>query len=375
VVKVLTPELPFAVRDKLWKRLSPPHRAGMVGTQNSASPKPSFKSRIRGAVQRMLFPDVQSVWAPFAIRAASQLVAYDGIDTVILNAPPFSLLKIGIALKRKFPHLRLISDLRDDWVGYYAAQFDSPSAQKLEMAKALERQAVELSSTVSIASPVWLEHLRARYPDQPADKFICTTNAYEPESFTGFPIAPRRSEELLVTYFGTVYMSPIYSPARYLDAVASLPEEQCGRIHTRFIGRVVSEAEWLFSNRNTRIERLGFMPKLSGLEKLRETDLLLLIVSGTDSHAGKLFDYLATGKPILALTPPHGAIADVVRETRTGWAIDPNDRQGIQRVLQQCLDAVRNGTPLTQPNWEAIQRYSAPEVVAKFAIATGLTTA
>jgi hypothetical protein len=262
--------------------------------------------------------------------------------------------------------------MRDDWVGYYAAQFDSPSPQKFEMAKALERQAVELSSTVSIASPVWLEHLRARYPDQPVDKFICTTNAYEPESFSGFPTSPRRSEDLLITYFGTVYMSPIYSPARYLDAVDDLPSAERNRIQTRFIGRVVDEAAPLFANRQTRIERLGFMPKQHGIHMLRETDLLLLIVSGSDSHAGKLFDYLATGKPILALTPPDGAIADVLRGTQAGWAIHPDDREGMKRVLQQCLESVRSGAPLTQPRWDAIQRYSAPEVVARFARESGL---
>ena len=98
-----------------------------------------------------------------------------------------------------------------------------------------------------------------------------------------------------------------------------LPEPVRSRIETRFIGRVTAETQECLAGRKSAVRRLGFVPKIEGTRRLEETDYLLLIVNDPTAHAGKLFDYLASGKPILALTPPDGEIARILQKTRTGW--------------------------------------------------------
>ena len=371
VFRSWTPEVPYRWRDKIWKRFDPPHRVG----KSEAEQRPQgllgkVKSAARAQLQHFLFPDPQVVWTGSAIRRASRLIPQLGIDSVFFNAPPFSLLKIAIELKRRFPHVNIYTHLRDDWVGYYMGRFDSPSPEKIAQTRAMERAAVEASTMVSIASPVWAEGLRHRYPDQSPQKFFCMTNGYEPEAFAGFPSPVRRAEKLSVSYFGTVYQNPIYSPLPFFNAVEALPPQQRDRVQARFMGRVQDEAKPLFEHRSFDVQALGFMPKLKGIQMLKEADLLLVIANGPESHAGKLFDYLATGKPILALTYPDGAMARLIRETRTGWAIDANDSRAIQAVLLDCIEAVREGRPLTNPNWQEIRKYSWPEIVAEWARTT-----
>ncbi|GAC1657408.1 MAG: hypothetical protein NVS9B15_18770 [Acidobacteriaceae bacterium] len=368
VIRTWTPEVPYRWRDKVWKRFDPPHRVGKrEDEQNSERLKSRVKSAARARLQGLLFPDPQVVWTRSAVRRASKLISQVGIDSLFFNAPPFSILKIAVELKTRFPRLNVYTHLRDDWVGYYMGRFDSPSEEKMRRTREMERAAVEASTMVSIASPVWAQGLRERYPEEPQQKFFCMTNGYEPESFAGFPTAYRKGDELKVNYFGTVYQNPIYSPQPFFEAVEALPATTYARVQARFMGRVQDEAMPLFQNRKMDVKTLGFMPKLKGIQMLKDADLLLVIANGPESHAGKLFDYLATGKPILALTHPEGAMARLIRETGAGWAVDAEDREGIQRVIMECIAAVAAGRPLTQPNWDEIRKYSWPEIVSQWA--------
>ena len=112
------------------------------------------------------------------------------------------------------------------------------------------------------------------------------------------------------------------------------------------------------------------MPKRQGLRYLEETDFLLLIATDPTSHAGKLFDYLATGKPILALSPPNGEIAKLLRETGAGWCADPLNLEAIQAMLLQAFNRLQAKEFLIQPNWDVIRSYSWPSIFKDFVTST-----
>ena len=131
----------------------------------------------------------------------------------------------------------------------------------------------------------------------------------------------------------------------------------------------------VFQDRRAPLKRLGFMPQSDGLRYLEETDFLLLIARDRTTHAGKLFDYLATGKPILALTPPDGEIARIIRETRTGWVVDPEDPGALRQALLDAWRRVRSGANAIHPDQEAVEEFSWPNLVARVARYTGLADA
>jgi hypothetical protein len=377
VYRAWNPELPFALRDRIWKRLTSSHGVATeggpvseMGGRNSSDRQLWTGAMIRSAAQRLLFPDPQTTWVPLAVRKAVRVIASAKVSIVILNAPPFSTLKIGIALKRRFPQLQIITDFRDEWLGYYLRQLDNPSEQKIRMAHELERKIVAGSSYVSTVTRVWVERLRSRYPAEPADKFIYTPNGYEPDMFQDFRPRARNDGKMVITYFGSVHMNRVYSPENYLDAIEALPAEVRDRIETRFIGRVRPDAELCLQRTRALVRQLGFMPKLEGLRYLEETDFLLLIATDPTSHAGKLFEYLATAKPILALSPPNGEIAKLLRETRAGWCVDPWDRVAIQTMVLRAFTRLQTGQRLIKPNWDSIRSYSWPAIFANFCATT-----
>jgi glycosyltransferase involved in cell wall biosynthesis len=336
---------------------------------------------MRRVVRRFFFPDVQCTWVPFAIQAGRRIIREHNIDTVIINAPPYSLLNIGVALKQQYPKLKLITDLRDEWLGYYAAQAQGPSDYELgwsesewRKARTIERTAFEESAYVSIVTPAWQEQLRERYPDQDPEKFICITNGYEPELFQNFHSAARNNlGNVVITYFGTLNTSPVYSPKTYLEAIDSLPPDIRAMIETRFIGRVSPDCRPYLEGR-AGVREFGFLPKEKGIELLQDSDYLLLIATNPSSHAGKLFEYLAIGKPIISISPPTGEIARVLRETRSGWAVDPWDKPAIAQLLTKCCEYVRRRENRLDPDWRVIRSYAWPEIIRNFAIHAGLAS-
>ena len=183
VYRAFNPELPYGLKNGLWRKLS--GRKG--GRRDSQSPtertgtRDHVRSAVRGAIARVAFPDAQCGWFPFALAKAARIIPRHEIDTVILIAPPYSLLRIGVALKRRFDQIKLITDLRDDWLGYYVSQSDGPSdyslgwsAREWSRARDMERSAFISSTVVSIATPAWVDDLRGRYPDIANERFICT---------------------------------------------------------------------------------------------------------------------------------------------------------------------------------------------------------
>jgi len=376
VYRAFNPEVSYEFRDRIWKWMARGKVDGVPEPQTTSQKSLLAPARgfARRAIQSLFAPDVQKFWIPFAMRLARRIIRQNNIDTVILNTPPFSLFGIIAPLKREFPHLKWITEIRDDWVGYYLENFDSAiDDRKRRLAIRMEAEGIRASDFVVPVTPAQTSAVRARYPDQPESKFLCVPNGYDAELFENFQARPKNQGRMVVTYFGSLYASPPYSPVGYLEALDSLPEQVRSRIETRFIGRVVREAAPLLEGRRAAIRQLGFFPRAEGIRLLEETDYLLLIVNDPTAHAGKLFDYLASGAPILALTPPSGEIAGLMRETRAGKIVDGRDVEGIRAALLAMWEEYqeREGH-WPDPNWPAIRAYERRNLVARLVEKTGI---
>lgn len=378
VHRAWTPELPMSVRDRIWKRGVLASHGGHV----RSTPRQWIGQPLRWLAHHFLFPDPQVLWVPSAFRKACRIVEHDAIDTIIVNMPPFSLLKLALALKRHYPNLKLITDFRDEWLGYYLGQIDEPTQQKTRRAWELEAEAVRASTYVSTVTDTWVERLRRRYPNEPPAKFVYTPNGYDPELFSDFRPRRHNGGRIIVAYFGTIHDNRIYSPRNYIAAIENLPKQLRDQIETRFIGRIVGEAQYSLRRTKANVQLLGFMPKQEGIRQLEEADFLLLIATDASSHAGKLFDYFGCRQPILALSPPGGEIDRLLRLTRTGWCADPWDTNAIQQMILSAIQQLRQGSPALNPNIEAIRSYSWPQIFSRFAttvqlnsVAVGLNSA
>lgn len=369
VHRVFSPAVPYVLRDRIWKKVS----AGGATAANSG-PVNAGKRVLKEAVQRFFNPDVQKFWVPFVLRRARRVIRQEQIESVILNIPPFSLFALIAPLKREFPRLRWITEIRDDWLGYYLPHFDSARTDaKHRLAVRLEAEGMRASDFVVAVTPAQRDAIRNRYPDQPQGKFLFIPNGFDADLYRDFQPSRAGRTNLVITYYGTLYATPPYDISHFLEALDGLPEPLRARVELRFIGRIAREAEGLLEGRRFKLVKMGFFPRAEGVNLLQETDYLLVPSNDPTAHAGKLFDSLATGLPVLALSPAGGEISRLLAETGGGLAVDGADTAGIRELL---LDAFRriDGQPhgFPTPNREAIAAYERRNLVARLVELTGI---
>jgi glycosyltransferase involved in cell wall biosynthesis len=366
VHRTFTPELPFAWRTWLWKRL---HRGSAAQVPTGRASAEITPGRLARLARSLATPDPQRVWIPFAVRRAERLIRRHSIDTVIVSVPPFSELAAAVQLKRRFPGLRVVLDFRDEWLDFTLSSIETPgAAQKRRSAAVLERQAVEAADLVISVTSAWVDQIRARYPEQPREKFRLLPNGYDDEVFRNFTPRPHAGGKLVMIYMGTAYARPVYSPEPFLNALDGLEESVRRQIELRFVGRVEPELDPLLANRGYDIVRHGFLPQGEGLRILAESDILLLFANDPQWQPAKLFEYIASRKPILAIAPEDGEAARVIRETATGWTVPPGEAEAIRA---RVLDLVRrrgNGDGWgIRPSGAAIERYSRSALARRLA--------
>ncbi len=360
VVRTWSPEVPYRLRQGVWKRL------GRTKSAGGAQERTEGGSWVKSAVRRILSPDPEVVWTPGAKRAAARIVREKGIDAVVVSAPPFSAFLVGNWLKRRFPHLSYVADFRDEWLDFSLNAFEygrHPAIRR--RAAAIEADTVHLADLSLSITRSCVDRIRARYPDLPGSRFACLPNGFDPAAFANFRARARSDGRIRVAHVGTVY--PHSTPRYYFDGLESLPEAERDLFETHFIGRITPAERGVFAGRALRIVERGFLPQAEAIREMEEADILLLTMTDPNFTSGKIYEYLATGKPVLAVSPPGGEVDEVMRETDAGWVVDPARPEDMRSRLREIAAAFRGGRLPRGCERSRAERYSRPRLAAEFA--------
>jgi hypothetical protein len=333
-----------------------------------------LKKYLHSSLHRALSPDPQKFWLPLAYRKAVQIIRERNIRNILVTSPPFSSLEIGVRLKARFPYITLISEFRDEWLNYYMGSDPNASVIRQQRAAALESRTVCASDWVVTVTESWRNQIRQRYPAQRDGKFINIPNGFDPQIFEGFESRPHTTGKLIIGYMGTVYWNKVYSPEPLLDALAGLSAADRSSIEMRFVGKVAEKAQDRLRSSPVHATLAGYLPQPDALRYIEDADCLLLIVNNKNAQAAKAFEYLPTGKPILALSPKGGEIERLIDETRAGWCVDPTDPLKLRQVLQTLLDIFVRGKRDLLPDRRPreIEKYARPRLVNELTRATGI---
>jgi len=320
--------------------------------------------------EHLLVPDSRVLWWPFAAAAAIAAHRRDPVDVLWATAPPFSTALLGVRLGRRLG-VPVVTDLRDPW----GTAFDGPRAGESPRRKARERaQEAEVlrgSAAIVVTAPALRTSLLAGHPHLDPDRVVTITNGYDADEYEG--VAPAPSDgRFRIVHTGKL-VEPLYDPRCFFDALDAWIEAEPAvleRARVDLLG--VISPRWrsdLEGRPASRIVHLhGHVDHTTVRAHQMAADLLVVLHGETPVIAGKTFEYLHVGAPILAIVPPDGDTAGLIREVDPGAVVALDDRDGARDVLARTFARWENGDrdrPRVDP--AIIRRHDRRELTVRLA--------
>jgi glycosyltransferase involved in cell wall biosynthesis len=299
--------------------------------------------------RRLLVPDENIPWSAIATPFAIRLARREGIDVVLTTSPPPSLHLLGAAVK-KASGAAWVADLRDPLVSHpHRRGYESRLAQLKETAVGgVARLVASQADAIVAASDAIAEEARAL---QPKGAVVTIANGCDFDDFAG--LEHRASDRLRITHTGNFQGKR--DPRPFLQALADSGLED---VVVRFAGDFrAADREFAESlGLGDRVELPGYVSRRRSLELQRDSEALLLLIPesggrGKGVLTGKIFEYLAAERPILAAVPPDGAAAQLIRDTGAGAVVAPEDVDAIRAALldlhRRWQDGKLDASPLS----------------------------
>jgi glycosyltransferase involved in cell wall biosynthesis len=341
-----------------------------------------------------LLPDREVLWVPAALRAATELAKQRPLHAIFTTVRPWSCVLLGQQLKKTLG-IPWVLDYRDPWTTGNTS-WPTPLHRWHDVRQ--EREAVRAADAIVVVTPTMKELLVKAFPEA-RGKVHVICNGYDGEDFIDLTPAPP-PDRLRIGYTGgLVDYDPFWgglaalrakllrprtssdwsthSPFYLLRAVRALLDERPewnDRIELCFAGG--------FGKANRRhVERLGLGHVVSvqgylahdrSVRLLMDCDVLFLpMVSPCDGQrsynlSGKVFEYLAAGKPILAAVP-EGDARDLIRRARAGWCVDPRDVESLRNHLRALVEQKLSGSTGSAPDREYVARFERRELTRQLA--------
>lgn len=282
--------------------------------------------------QSLLFPiDRFQGWKPFAVHAAERALKREKHHAVIVSGPPFSSFPAALKVSRR-AGLPLILDYRDPWTGYVWERRIPPALRSLEV------RIVEQASAAVFCTKRMREAFLGFFPGFPAEKTAVVTNGYE-EPVTG----DRRpgSSGIRIAHAGSLYGRR--NLAMMAEPIRMYMRKTGEQVSFHHWGRVTAQDTGEFHTKGLHgvLQAHPPVPHSELLTALKNADVLFC-PSGCDVAYAlpyKVFDYMATGIPILAATPEDSELAELVAALSIGYRGEVDEPVSLFDALEACLKA------------------------------------
>jgi len=335
-----------------------------------ADKKLNWKKRLANSIRLNLFvPDAKIGWIPFAVKRGHRILEEEKPDVIFSSSPPPSVHLIARKLA-KSGGLKWVADFRDPWtdIHYYEDYRRIGLARRID--HNLEYNVLRRADVVTCISRLDIELDFAQKIE--GQRFVNIANGYDETDFTGIHSDGTPSDKFVLMHLGGVGSER--NPINLFKAVRALLDQ--GRISPPdfelvFIGKVdeviLQTVEEL--GLAAVFTRIPYLPHREALQRTQTASAMLLLVTQSQKNLrilpGKTFEYMRTGKPILALGPEDGEVARILNDSNTGKMISYEKYDEIYDNVLRLYSQWRKAGSLQQNVDADIQSYSRQNLTAK----------
>jgi glycosyltransferase involved in cell wall biosynthesis len=291
-------------------------------------------------------------WLPKAWMACQHTISQRRPDAVLTSGPPHHVHLLGLGLK-KWHGIPWVADFRDQWAwtARYRDPLSSPTSDSW-WENTLEQAVIRHSDAIIVNAPLSCETFAAVYSEY-ADKAVVITNGYDPETFENLTKPDTVGLSIRVLYCGQIYRGR--DPRPFLDALRVLLIERTAEqrpIRVDFFGAFRLDTQHFDLEVGIRSQGLenivsvhSEIPHAQSLAEMVRSDILLLFDTPGRRIGvpAKIYEYIGSGRPILAMVESDSDTAWVLRQAGTIYRVtNPNDTESILRGLRELVNVIEN---------------------------------
>jgi glycosyltransferase involved in cell wall biosynthesis len=309
-------------------------------------------------------PDARIGWNKYALKAAEEIIRKERIDFLITTSPPHSTQLVGLELKKKFPALKWIADLRDPWTDIY--YYDKLSHTKNSKNKDLnlERRVLESADAITTVSADLQRMFVEKSSKIAMAKITVLPNGFDEEDFS--EQKPEANDVFTIAHTGTINSN--YNVSGFTEAFSQFSKKHS--VALKFVGNVDPTIKQQFESKLSGIVSFKpYVPHAEITKEMRKADVLFIAIPDNSRNkgilTGKLFEYLASQKPILAVGPTQGDAAAIINECEAGRMFEFNDKEKMLLWLEDKYQQW-NHDRSTQLSGTIYKKYSRKELAKEF---------
>ncbi len=351
---------PYKFANLLSKKSSKTISSGIIPKKKKQSLIERLLLYVRG---NFFIPDARKGWVKPSVAYLSEYIKNEGIETIITTGPPHSLHLIGLQLKAQL-NVKWIADFRDPWttIGYHKdLKLTKSSRQKHEL---LEQNVLQSADQIIVTSTVTKQEFALK-TQQP---ITVITNGYDTYAIE----RPKKDQRFTLAHIGSLLSER--NPTQLWDALRELIAENEAfktAFQLNLIGVVSDDVLQTLSSYqlDNYVNVVGYVNHEEAMQFQMQSQVLLLIeIDSQVSKAiipGKLFEYMVSNTPILAIGPQESDVEDIIKTTNTGHYFYYNEKQQIKSQILLYFNAYKTNSLQTQPI--GLQKYSRRELTKTLA--------
>ena len=355
---------PYTFYKKITGGESTPRiEGGAVNNKKSSGIIGQLSVWIRG---NLFIPDARKFWIRPSVRFLRKYLKQHHIDVIISTGPPHSTHLIAMRLK-EITNIPWLADFRDPWtdIDYYKEMKISAFADRKH--KRLELKTITRCDAMVVVT----QEMMTNYEKIGGKNIHLITNGFDPVDMAVGAAIP--DEKFSISHIGT--LPPAFNMKGLWTVLAGLADtipDFRNNLEIRLVGKVDSAV-------TDEITALGLLDQLAipgyvSHDKvallMKQSAVLLLVINQNSPNAkgiltGKIFEYLASGRPILAIGPTEGDLAKILEESEAGIIVGHDDLEGIKTILMNLYDKYLQNNLLN--NVKSVEKYTRKNLTAELA--------
>lgn len=351
---------PYKLASKFSKGQSTTISKGIIPDKKKQNVIERLMLFVRG---NFFIPDARKKWVKPSVNYLSTYIRDYNIDTIITTGPPHSLHLIGEQLKSRFD-IKWIADFRDPWttIGYHKKLKLTPMARKRH--RFLESKVLNAADKIVVTS----NNTKQNFLSLTEKPIEVITNGYDYEpvgnveldakfslAHIGSLLSDRNPEVLWEVLEELVTNNKIFASMLQLNFVGSVSKDILRSLERHNLSQYVN--------------LIGYVPHKQAIEYQKKSQVLLLIEIDSEETKciipGKLFEYMVSNRPILAIGPKESDVQNILRATNTGNYFLYSDHDAIKEAVLDMFQAFRSSE--LKSNAIGLKQYSRKALTSKLA--------